>query len=62
MFVYMRVCVCKRSTYIVTNERLHEAAFMYLHLTHKVLSLSNADLPNVPLSRNVISASNEGLL
>jgi hypothetical protein len=26
---------------------------MYPHLVHKILSLSNADLPNAPFSRNL---------
>lgn len=33
-----------------------------LHIIYKVLSLSKADLTDVPLSRNVNPALNEGLV
>jgi hypothetical protein len=38
------------------------AEFMYPNLTHKVLSLSNAELLNAPFSRNPIPKRDKGLL
>jgi hypothetical protein len=51
IFIYV-VCVCK-FTHCIINGRLYAAAFTYPHLTHKVLSLFNADLPNASFSRNL---------
>lgn len=36
--------------------------FMYPHLSHKVLNLSNVDLPNMPFLRNLIPFLDEGSL
>jgi hypothetical protein len=49
-----------KSTYWSINGRHCVATFMYLHLTHKVLSLPNTDLSNVPFSRN-LPMLNKGL-
>jgi hypothetical protein len=62
LFISLCVCVCvQKSTYLGINGR-DVAAFMYPHLTRKVLSLSNTDLPNAPFSSNVTPAYDEGLL
>jgi hypothetical protein len=35
---------------------------MYLHLTHRVLSLSKVHLPNVPFLRNLTPLLDKGLV
>jgi hypothetical protein len=39
--------------YLGTDGRFYVATFMYPHLTHKTLSLYNADYPNVSFSKNL---------
>jgi hypothetical protein len=54
--------VCKTFVCLGINGRFYAATFTYPHLTHKVLSLSSADLPDVPFSRNLIPMLYTGLL
>jgi hypothetical protein len=47
---HLFVCA-QKVTCLGIKGRLRATAFTYPHLTHKVLSLSVADLPNVPFLR-----------
>lgn len=64
-FIYVW-CVClhvyKYSAYLGINGRFYAATFMYSHLIHKVLSLSYANLLNMPFLRNLTPTLDEGLV
>jgi hypothetical protein len=58
-----KINVCVKSLHIYElMEDFCMAMFTYSHLTHKVLSLPNADSLNTPFLRNLIPAMGEGLL
>jgi hypothetical protein len=51
--------MCQKYMYLVTDEKLYMATIMYPHLTHKILSLYNADLPMCQSQKKPNTASDK---